>query len=61
MQHFINPSSLQSNLLLSLGNFCSVGGAREGEGVVGRGGEVNEGAGSIPILLYRPPPKSLDG
>jgi hypothetical protein len=28
---------------------------------VGRGGEVNEGAGSIPILLYRPPPKSLDG
>ena len=64
MQHFINPSSLQSNLLLSLGNFCSVGGAREGEGAVWRGGgilEVDEGAGSIPILLYRPPPKSLDG
>jgi hypothetical protein len=57
MQHFINPSSLQSNLLLSLGNFCSLGGAREGEGTVGRGGdvlEVDEEAGSIPILLYGP-------
>jgi hypothetical protein len=57
MQHFINPSSLQSNLLLSLSNFYSIGGAREGEGVVGRGGdilEVNEGVGSVPILMYGP-------
>jgi hypothetical protein len=42
MQHFINPSSLQSNLLLSLGNFYSIGGAREGESVVGRGGDILE-------------------
>jgi hypothetical protein len=57
MQHFINLSSLQSNLLLSLGNFCSVGGAREREDAVGRGGdvlEVDEGARSVPILLYGP-------
>ena len=34
-----------------------MGGAREGEGIVGRGGdvmEVDEGAESVPILLYTP-------
>jgi hypothetical protein len=50
----IDPLLLNPSFSFSLCNFRCVGGVREGEGAVGRGGgilEAEETAGSIPFLL----------